>query len=97
MKGKLKLKFLEAKLFREHDIFGTKDTFITIEYNHDRFYTKECKNWGKHSMFSDEEFEMDVKGTGDNITLKIMTRILVTECYALAMTSFNISSFCVNG
>ena len=46
-------------------------------------------------MFSDEEFEMDVKGTGDNIPLKIMTKILVTECYALAMTSFNISSFCV--
>ncbi len=73
MKGKLKLKILEAKLFNEHEIFRAKNPFITMEYNHDRFYTKVCENGSKNLMFSDEEFEMDVKGTGDNITLKIMT------------------------
>ena len=97
MKGKLKLTILEAKLFREHKMFGAKDPFIALEYNHDRFYTAVCKNGSKHPIFSDEEFEIDVKDTEDNITFKIMTIILITECQLIAAKTVKLSEFTNSG
>ena len=57
---------IEAKLFRDTELFGEMDPFVTIEYQGMEFRTKTAENAGKNPRWN-EHFEIEIYSLQDDI------------------------------
>ena len=94
--GILKVTVVEARLKKDANTWSTQDPYVMIENRMQRFKTKVAQDGGKEPKFGDE-FEMDVKYIGDDLTMRIMTKNSIMSDSKVGEATIKISSMCVPG
>ena len=94
--GKLTITVVEAKVTHDTNMCSTMDPFVIIEHRHDKFTSKVCKDGGKAPTFG-EDFVIDVKYIGDDMTLRIMNKNTFSASDLVGESVIKISGLCVNG
>ena len=94
--GSLRIKVIEARLTQDKEMFSTQDPYVMIEHRMERHMSKVCTDGGKTPTFGDE-FIFDVKYIGDDITMKLWNKNVMTSDQLLGEATIKVSGFCVPG
>jgi len=70
--GKLNVRVLEARLLRDTETFGKMDVYCLFNTRMQRVRTKTCRSGGKEPSWNGEEFVVDVKYIGDDMTIQCL-------------------------
>ena len=69
--GSLKLTVVQAQLTRNTETFGKMDPYVKIESRMQKFKTNTINGGGKTPKWTGQTFTIDVKYTGDDLTLSV--------------------------
>ena len=72
------IRVLVATLFRNTEVIGKMDPFVTIEYQGMEFKTKTIRNGGMRPQWN-ESFEIDVYSLSDDIKISIIDEDVIVN------------------
>jgi len=72
------IRVLVATLFRNTEVIGKMDPFVTIEYQGMEFKTKTIRNGGMRPQWN-ETFEIDVYSLSDDIKISIIDEDVIVN------------------
>eukprot|EP00347_Sterkiella_histriomuscorum_P022296 403330984 len=92
--GELRIKVVEANLFRNTDWFTKMDPYVVLEFQGNKFKTRILKHAGKHPIWN-EEFTIHVNSMNDEIRLIVKDKdfarpddidLQTQKCHRFALT-----------
>ena len=92
----MRIHLVEAKFERDTEMFGKMDPYVKMAYREQEWKSKVVDGGGKHPVWKDQFWDVDVKYLGDDITFKFYDEDIGKDDH-IADGMTKTSALCTNG
>ena len=92
--GRLIIRIVEGKLFRDTQMIGKMDPYLCLEYGGQKFKSKVSSGGGKFPTWN-ESFELDIKSVNDEIKLCAKDENIISNDF-IGQAFIKVSSLIMN-